>query len=119
MLEAIRKRKDNIIITFIIGMVALVMAMYGVGKVSNKGTGGIVAYVNGDFISQREFQDELRRVAYYYQSLLGPQFDPQMLAMQQIPEKTLEMMVQNKLLEQQAQKEGVRVSDPELADQIR
>lgn len=121
MLDSIRKRKDSFISTFIILAVVAVMAFYGLGQLTkdNDVGGGAAAWVNGEMISKREFQQEWERRIYQYQSLLGGQFDQRLLDQLQLPQRTLDELVQYKLLAQQAKKMGIVVPDSELADHIR
>jgi peptidyl-prolyl cis-trans isomerase D len=122
MLDSMRKRQNNFIFTFIILAVVAVMGFYGVGQLTKQngtGAGDAVAWVNGDIVTRRQFQQELDRRLYQYRSLLGGQFDEKFLDQFQIPQRTLNELVQYKLLAQQAEKMDIRVTDYELADFIR
>lgn len=121
MLGKIRKQTQTYAANFIILATAAVMTLWGVGKMGGdkKGTDGAAAWVNGELISRREFAQEYEARLGQYQAMLGNQFDPKFLEALQIPQRTLDELVQVKLLGQQARKLGIVVPDAELADHIR
>lgn len=100
--------------------VVAVMAFVGF---SNSGDNTLpnqpVAWVNGEVIPQRDFARELEFTVNQYRAVLGGKFDEKLIETFQVPQRTLERMVQFKLLAQQAEKMGFFVSDEELADQIK
>lgn len=120
MLDTIRKRKDNLIFSGLILVTAVVMGFFGISNMSNdQSSGGVAAWVNGEAISHREFQDELEDRMGRYRQMLGDTQDEKFLQALQIPQRTLDEMVKFKLVAQQAKKLGVDVTDRELADHIR
>jgi peptidyl-prolyl cis-trans isomerase D len=119
MLDSIRKRKDSFFSVFIVALIAIVMMFYGGGNMGGDSSGGNVASVNGDTISQQEFRQELSRRLYQYQAMLGNQYDENLLNALQIPQKTLEDLIQLKIFEQQSKKLDFCVPDIELVDHIR
>ncbi len=122
MLDTIRKRKENLISMFIILAIVAVMALYGVDKVTKADgghQGGVVAYVNGEPISSQEFGQELQMTLQRYQAMFGGQFDEKMLQSPQAMQGTLQQLVKMKLLNQQAKKLKVFVTNNELADHIK
>src|SRR5688572_1774108 len=104
MLDSIRKRQHNFVFTFLIIATAIVMGFFGVSNFSDDPTtgGGSAALVNGEMITRREFQQQLEMKMMQYQSMLGAQYDEKFLAALQVPQRTLEEMIQFKLLAQQA-----------------
>lgn len=118
MLEAIRQKKENLLYTLILVAIIFVMVfVYGSGKMSNtKGEGAVVAWVNGESISQREFQQVLQYRLMQYQQMLGAQYDEKLISAFRIPESTLEELIKYKLLAQEAAARGFLISDVELAD---
>ncbi len=121
MLEAIRQKKENLFYSIVLIAIIFVMIfVYGAGKSSSKsGEGAVVAWVNGESISQREFQQILQYRLMQYQQMLGAQYDEKLISAFRIPESTLEELIKYKLLAQQANNRGFVVSDGELADKIR
>lgn len=120
MLDLLRKKKEHWVSAFIIMAVVAVMAFFGF---SNTGDNTLpnqpVAWVNGEVIPQRDFSRELEFTVSQYRAVLGNKFDEKLIETFQIPQRTLERMIQFKLLAQQAEKMGFFVSDLELADQIK
>ncbi len=122
MLDAIRKRTNSVISSFIILLTAAVMGMWGVERLrdtQDTSAGGAAAYVNGEVITNREFNQEYEYKMMQYQQMLGSQYDEKFMAALQIPQRVLDEMVQYKLLAQQALNLGIVVPDSELADYIR
>lgn len=121
MLDSIRKRKENVFYSLIILAVVAVMGLFGVSKFNgeDQSADGAAAWVNGEAITHREFRQTLEYKLMQYQSMLGNQYDEKLLNALQVPQKTLEELIQYKLLSQQAKKLGIKVPDFELADNIR
>lgn len=121
MLEAIRQKKENLFYTLIlVAIIFVMMFVYGSGKTSNsRGEGAVVAWVNGESISQREFQQVLQYRLMQYQQMLGAQYNEKLISAFRIPESTLDELINYKLMAQQAKTRGFFVSDQELADKIR
>jgi len=121
MLEAIRQKKENLFYTLIlVAIIFVMMFVYGSGKISKSGgDGAVVAWVNGEPINQREFQQVLQYRLMQYQQMLGSQYDEKLISAFRIPESTLEELIKYKLLAQQAKARGILVTDNELADKIR
>ncbi len=125
MLDFIRSRKRNIVTTLIVGSVVAVMAISGIGGsrmgggAGGGGAEGAAAWVNGDKISKREFQMELENKVAQFQGMFGAQYDEKFLYQLQIPQRTLDELIQFKLLAQQARQLNIMVPDSELADHIR
>ncbi len=76
------------------------------------GQGGIAAVVNKSTISMGDFEEAYRRISSRQGNLNTEQTN-------QMRAQTLEGLVNNELIYQAAQKEGLRVSDAELSDFIR
>ncbi len=124
MIDFIRKRRKNIITTLVVGAVVAVMAISGIGgsKFGGAGKGGgsgAAAWVNGDMITQRDFQLELENKVSQFQGLFGAQYDEKFLYELQIPQRTLDELIQFKLLAQQSKQLNIMVPDAELAEHIR
>lgn len=121
MLHRFRKYKDSFFFGLIIIAIVAVMALYGINQMSQEDTraGGAAAWVNGEAITNRDFQQVLENTIEDYRGRLGGQLDERLISQFQIPQNTLDEMVRYKLLAQQAARLGFRVTDAELADTIR
>jgi peptidyl-prolyl cis-trans isomerase D len=121
MLDSFRKKNHNIIWTLLLLSTVAVMAFYGFNQVNPQGGGraGAAAWVNGEAIPMREYAQELEYRKDQYRNMLGAQFDDKLFESFQVPQRTLEEMIEYKLLAQQATKLNFRVPDGELIDRIK
>jgi peptidyl-prolyl cis-trans isomerase D len=120
MLDSLRKKQHKFLYSMLLFATIAVMAFFGVNKMSQDGSGGgAAAWVNGEPIPAREFVQELEYRKDQYRNMLGAQYDEKLLETFQVPQRTLEEMVQYKLLAQQAHKLDFRVPDNELVDHIK
>lgn len=121
MLDKIRKKKNSLGLTIVIFAVVVVMAFFGLGPSGGPGSGKYApaAWVDGEVITNQDFQEELQRRLFQYQSVFGAQYNEELIENLQIPQQTLEGLIQRKLLAQQAKRMDLIVSDEELASFIR
>jgi len=121
MLENIRENSQGAIAKVILGLVILTFAIAGVGSYTNS-VDTSVAEVNGDKISQQDFnkayQSQRRRMQQQY----GEMFDT--LAnnadyMANFRNGVLDNLINEKLIDQSAQNLAVRISDNRLKETIR
>jgi len=121
MLDAIRKKTDNLVFLILILAIVAVMALFGIGQLSSPsgGGGGAAAWVNGEMVTQQEFSQELRARLRQYQAILGAQYDEKLMLSLRLPQQTLEQLIQYKLISQQATRMDFIITDEELATHIR
>ncbi len=120
MLDQFRKYQDNFIFSFLILAIVAVMGLYGVNQLSEDKPGvGAAAWVNGEPITNDEYQQVLGAQIRMIRAKVGSQADEKFIAQFQIPQRALDELVQYKLVAQQADRNGFRVSDKELAASIR
>lgn len=121
MLENIRENSQGAIAKVILGLVILTFAIAGVGSYTNS-VDTSVADVNGDKISQQDFnkayQSQRRRMQQQY----GEMFDT--LAsnteyMANFRKGVLDNLINEKLIDQSAHNLAVRISDRRLKETIR
>ena len=116
MLDILRKRKRSWIITILLGLIIIVfIAFYGGSKYRDTGGGQDVAEVNGEVITQREFELEYERAVDRYRELLKGSLTPEMLKSLNIKRTLLDELIQKRLLLQEAQAMRLTVTDDELA----
>lgn len=126
MLDILRKKKEHWIGGLIVLAVVAVMAFVGVSSLQKAPFKGgpvspnePVAWINNEIIPQRDFSRELEFTLNQYRAVLGDKYDESLLTAFQVPQRTLERMIQYKLLCQQAEKMGFFIADQELADSIK
>lgn len=115
MLDFLRKRKRSWIIIFLLGVIILAfIVFYGGGKYGDQGSPD-VAQVNGEAITEREFETQYQRAVDRYRDLLKGSLTPEMLKSLNIKHTLLDELIQKRLLLQEARRLGLTVTDNELA----
>ena len=118
MLQSIRDRSKGLIAGFIVLLISLTFALFGVGEYINSSARVIVAEVGGEEIDLREFQDSLRRLRRQAQSLLGDSFDSADWGSDVVKQRALDELVNGRLVDQKIADSRIRISDTQLARQI-
>ena len=117
MLDYLRKKKRSWIITFLLGLIIVVfIAFYGGSKFQDTKLQD-VADVNGEPITQAEFNVRYERAVDRYRDMLK-RSTPEMLKSLNLKGTLLEDMIQKKLALQEARRMGLTASDDELAEVI-
>ena len=80
--------------------------------------GEVIAEVNGEQLTAGEFQRRYTTQVQAYRSAYGAGINPQMLKQLGIEQQILQQMVDEQAALAEAQRQGIRVSDEELAQQI-
>lgn len=110
MLSTIREKTQGIIATFIIVLVAIPFAVWGINSYFEEGQNSAVAEVNGVLIKQPAYRAALEQ-------LRG--IDPARGDTKALRELVLEQLINRALLIEDAQDRGYRMSDAQLARMIR
>lgn len=118
MLDVMRKRKRSWIIVFLVGMIVVVFILWGVGNYTSEPSVERIAKVNGEVISQREFEIHYQRLIERYQGLFKGRLTPQAIKSLNLRSAVLEELIQKRLLLQEVQRLGLAVTDEELTDAI-
>ena len=118
MLDYLRKKKRSWIITFLLGLIIVVfIAFYGGSKFQDSKLQD-VADVNGEPITQVEFNQRYERAVDRYRDMLKGSLTPEMLKSLNLKGTLLEDMIQKKLALQEARRMGLTAGDDELAEVI-
>ncbi|MGI5308801.1 SurA N-terminal domain-containing protein [Rheinheimera sp. WS51] len=122
MLEKIREGSQGIIAKIILGLVILTFALAGVGSYLSTPAEVNVATVNGDKITQNEFDQAFQNERSRLQQQFGEMYaslaaDP--AYMNKFRSDVLERLIDERLQQQFANKLGLRVSDEQVRDAIR
>lgn len=118
MLAFLRKRKRSWIIVFFVGIIVFVFVLWGVGSYVNSRSTESIAKVNGEVISQREFETHYQKLIDVYQGLFKGRLTPQVMKSLNLRSAVLEELIQKHLLLQEARRLGLAVTDLELTDVI-
>lgn len=110
MLTQIREKTQGIIATFIIALIAIPFALWGVSSYFDGGTTLYVAKVNGAEITQQAYRAALEQFS-------GP--ERARIDNRQFRDLVLQGLIEQTLLTQDAVDQGLRLSDERLAQIIR
>lgn len=119
MLQYIRDRVQSWIAWFIIALITIPFALWGINQYFEGGGDIVAAQVNGVEIGQQRVQQ-----AYYQQQerlrqMLGANYNPDMFPEEQMRRQALEGLIEQELLVQAAVESGMRIGDAYLAATIR
>src|SRR6185503_12797537 len=99
----------------ILALITLPFAFFGVDFYFNRGDSAqSVASVGGNKISQAEFDDSLREQQQRMRQALGGNFDPAMYDNPEVRYALVDQLVNQRLLENRARADRLRVSDTQL-----
>ena len=120
MLDFMRKRAQSPLIKIVFIIIVLVFIFWGFGNpfVSNSPTDDI-ATVDGEMVSQREFQRAYENIKNMYREAYKDRLTPDMIQALNLKQQTLDQLINSKLLQQEARRVGFSVDDTELRDSIR
>jgi peptidyl-prolyl cis-trans isomerase D len=111
MLAKIREKTQGVIATFILALIAIPFALWGINSYFDAGPRVTVAEVNGTEISQNDYRRALEP--------LRGQLPPQTVESAAFKKQLVESLVEQTLLVQDALDQGYRVSNARLANLIR
>jgi len=106
------------IVQIIMALAVLPFLFWGVESYRDKGDDGFVAIVEGDKISRREFEQALRDHHERVRGMLGANFDSSLLDNFEVRNSVLERLVQQRLIQSEAEKNGFVVLDSQLIKTI-
>ena len=113
MYDLIYKRKR--LVQFVLALITLPFAFVGVGYYfRNADKSGEVATVAGSTITEIDYNNALRAQQQRMQQALGGNFDPSLLQSPEMRYALLEQMIGERLLQDQARRDRLTVSDEQL-----
>lgn len=118
MLDFLRKKKRSWVITLFLVMIVLVFILWGVGGYLNEPKLEILAEVNGEVISQREFEVHYQRLVEFYRGLFKGTLTQETLRGLNLRGAIVEELVQKRLLLQEARRLGLEMSDEEIMEAL-
>ena len=117
MLDFIRSNAQSMGVKLIFGLIILVFIFWGVGSITDTSGGSVVAVVNGDGISvgayQRTYQQQVEAI-----QRSNPGITREQLAKQNVGGRVLNVLILQKLLEQEAARMGISVSALEMRQAV-
>ena len=79
MLDVLRKRKRSWVIVFLVGIIVVVFALWGVGSYINDPRGASVATINGEALTPREFELHYQRLLENYRNVFRDALTEEMI----------------------------------------
>lgn len=116
MLKMMRHHAKYFYVLFFI--VILSFLFWGVGSVDKTSSGGIVAEVGKNKITQEDYYRAYDNAFKFYKDLYKEKFDEEMQKKLKLKETVLDSLIGNKVLLLAAAENGIKVSDEELNDAI-
>lgn len=119
MLMNIRDRLSGWIAYAIVGLISIPFVLWGIGEYFRGGSDAPVATVNGQDITPRTFEQAYNQERQRLAQAFGGSVPPDMLESMGLKRQVLDGLILREVLRQWAHKQGLRVSDAELAAVLR
>lgn len=119
MLMNLRDRLSGWIAYAIVGLISIPFVLWGIGEYFRGGSDAPVATVNGQEISPRAFDLAYNQERQRLAQAFGGTVPPDMLEGLDLKRQVLDGLILREVLRQWAHKQGLRVSDAELAAVLR
>ena len=117
MLRYLRENTGNWIIKFFLGIIVIVFVFLGVGSM-NSGKQNRVATVNDQAITFSEYRDAYQRMIQRLQQQFGSSLDDNLIKSLNVKQHAVNSLIDQKILEIEAQKLKIVVSDEELKQDL-
>jgi peptidyl-prolyl cis-trans isomerase D len=118
MLQGLRDRLSGPFVWFVVGIIVIPFAFFGIDTLTPGGGDPILAKVEGEKIRESQFQAEFDRKMREFQRLLGENFRPDLIDQDRAREGVLKGMVQDTLLREHLRKSGYRATDVMVFEQV-
>lgn len=118
MLQAIRENTKGWIAGFIVVLLAIPFALWGIGNYFSPQPENWVATVNGEEIDQRDYQQQLGNYRQRMRSMMGQEFDPELFDQPEFRREFLENLVREEVLVQASNNAGFTVPGRRVAQEI-
>ena len=118
MLHFIRDRAQGWIAWFIVGLISIPFALWGVNSYVSGPTDTIVAEVNGEEITQTALLEAVQRYRDQMRQMMGEEFNPEMFDNAEIRYVVLDDLIDQQLIRSAADELGLRISDRQIAQFI-
>ncbi len=119
MLHFIRERAQGWVAWFIVGLITIPFALWGVNSYLTGATDVVIATVDGEDIKQLEFQKALQQYRDRMRNSMGDSFDPELFVNAQTKQSILDELIEQKLLYSAARSIKLDISDKAIGEIIR
>ncbi len=118
LLQKIRDRAQGWFAYTIIGLLTVPFALWGINQYFETGGSADAAVVGGSKISLQEFQRSYQQQRQRMQAALGSNADPALLEGPRLKQQALRQLIDERVLNQLARDQGLRISDQQLHDAL-
>jgi peptidyl-prolyl cis-trans isomerase D len=118
MLQNIRDRLTGPFVWFIVGLIVIPFAFWGIESFRTGGGDPTVAKVGDQKITQSQFRAGYQQRLQQLQAMMGENFRQDLIDNARFRQGVLDDMIQESMLRQHVQKEGYRASDAMVFEQI-
>ena len=117
MLQAIRDRAQGWIAWVIVGLIILTFALFGIDQYARGDKVEVVAEVNGESVTAREFLTLYNRQTQRLQQQFGDLYD-QVVKDEELREQVLDALIESEQIRQWAKQNNMVISDQQLSATI-
>ena len=118
MLQSIRDRLSGPIVWFVIGLICIPFAFWGIESFRSGSADPVVAKVGDKEITQAEFRQGYEQRYQQLVSMMGENFRPEMIDQTRFRQNVINDMAQESLMRQYTQAEGYRATDAAVFDYL-
>lgn len=119
MLHYIRDRAQGWVAWFIVGLISIPFALWGLNSYVTGPSDQVVAEVNGEEIQQSEMQQAIRQYRDQMRNMLGDEYNPEEFQGSQIRNDILDQLIEQRLLKSATDSIGQEAPDGYIAEYIR
>lgn len=119
MLQNIRDKAQGWIAWFIVILISVPFALWGIQSYLGGGSEQIVATVNGQEITERDFENGYRGMRQRLREQLGENYRPELIDETRLRREYLDSMIRNQLILQAARDMGLGAGDEQIRATIR
>ncbi len=112
-----RRHTKGIMIKVMIGLIAVVFIFWGVYAIRET-PGAKIAYVNGDLITGQEYEAVYREMLDALQRQYKEYWNDNLIKVFQLRQRALESLINKRLIGQEAERVGLKVTDDEVSNAI-
>ncbi|MDD4929964.1 MAG: SurA N-terminal domain-containing protein [Gallionella sp.] len=116
MFDFVQEKKR--LVQIVLALIILPFAFFGVDSYRHSGDSDAPATVNGETITQQEFETALRQQQEKIRQAMGANFDPAIFDKPEMKHAVLDSLVSQRLLMNRAKSAGLTVTDEQVAQVI-
>ena len=118
MLLTIRRKSQGWVAWLIVIIIAIPFALFGINSYFEGANQVTIANVDGEIINAQTFEREMEQRRRLFRSQLGNNFNPAMVDNPAFRHQVVEGLVSNRLIQNYARDNGLRLSDQALLDRL-